>query len=114
MMFMSQRSSKHPADGAPRGRPRTLGREVQAKPVVDIRGQSPWGKIRPFAQRQADDTQSAACLQGYLQWAGFVAGTKDGDFGFGTYFVDDRPSAANGAQSSAGMMAYTWTPAGRG
>jgi hypothetical protein len=57
--------------------------------------------------------QSATGRRGYLQWAGFAAGTRDEVFGFGAYFVDDEPSASS-AQSGSRMTRYTWTPSGRG
>jgi hypothetical protein len=121
---MSQISSKRPAKLAARAQRRTLGRGVQARPATDIRN------LRPLAQRQAEDNagnvsglpgsegsateQSAVCRQSYLHWAGFVVGNQSADFGFGAYFVDDKASGANDAQSSAWMTKYTWTPAGRG
>jgi hypothetical protein len=115
VMFMSQSSSKHTASVAARGRRRTPGREVQAIPVLDIRNQTSRDDVRPLAQGQVDDTgNSATCLQSYLQWAGFAGDTQNGEFGFGAYFLDDKPSEANSAPSSARMTEYTWTPSGRG
>jgi hypothetical protein len=105
VMFMSQSSSKPAVKVAARGRRRALGREVPAKPAVDV---------RPFARWQAGTKNGATGLQSYAQWAGFMAGTQNGDFGFGAYFVDDTPSGANSAQGSPGMTRYTWTPAERG
>jgi hypothetical protein len=117
---MSQGSSKHPANGAARSRAPTLARS-QAKPAIGVRSRNASTNLRPFAQPQAGDTvtiddcaglegptrrPSAPCLQGYLQWAGFVAATQDDSFGFGAYFVGD--------ESGARIATYTWTPSGRG
>lgn len=116
---MSQGSSKHPANGAARSRAHTLAR-TQAKPAIGVRSRIARGNLRPFAQSQAGDTgiiehgaglegptqqPSAPCLRGYLQWAGFVAGTQDDSFGFGAYFVGDK--------SGTRIATYTWTPSGR-
>jgi hypothetical protein len=118
---MSQ--SKHSASAAVRGRARTPGRKVQAKPAVDNRAAR--GKVRPlghelvdvdfrnagdrasrkgFAGKQLADKQEASCAQSYLQWAAFAAGTQDGDFGFGAYFAD---------AGSAPPTRYTWSTSRR-
>jgi hypothetical protein len=109
---MSQ-GSRHPANGAARGQPHTLGRAAQAKPAVDVRGRTSRDSSRHLAQLQADhgdpggltDQSSALCRPGYLQWAWFVAGTQDGIFGFGSYFVDD--------ESGARITGSTRAPSGR-
>jgi len=98
VVFMARSSSKHTAKVAAGGQ-RTLG-NVQAKPAVYV------PSFRPLAKRQAANTGSyATCLPIDLRRAGIVAGTQDGDFGFGANFLDDTPSDA--------MSAYTWTPSGR-
>jgi hypothetical protein len=110
---MSQSSSKHPANGAARGRSHTLGRAAQAKPAIDVRSRSSRDGSRQLIQPPADhassegaaDQSSAPRLPGYLKWAGFVAGTQDGIFGFGAYFVDD--------ESGARITGSTWTPSAR-
>jgi hypothetical protein len=110
---MSQSSSKHPANGAARGQSHTLGRAAQAKPAINVRSRTSPESSRHLAQLQLDpgdpegpaDQSSAPCPPGYLQWAGFVAGTQDGIFGFGAYFVDD--------ESGARITGSTWTPSGR-
>jgi hypothetical protein len=113
VMFMSQSRSKSAANIAARGQKRSRGREVAAAPAADLRSRTAGGKFRPFAQGHAAE-QSATCLQSYLQWAGFMSGAQDGNFGFGAYFADDKPSDANDAPSSAWMIEYTWTPSRRG
>jgi hypothetical protein len=110
---MSQSGSKHPASGAARGQPHTLGRAAQAKPAIDVRGRTSPDSTRHLAQLQADrgdpmgpaNQSSAPCGPDYLEWAGFVAGTQDGIFGFGAYFVDD--------EAGAPVTGSTWTRSGR-
>jgi hypothetical protein len=110
---MSQSSSRHPANGAARGQPHTLGRAAAAKPAVDVRSRTSPDSSRHLAQPRAGhagsegptDPSSAPCRPGYLQWAGFVAGTQDGMFGFGAYFVDD--------ESGARITGSTRPPSGR-
>ncbi len=97
--LMSQGGNKQAAKVAARGRQRTRGRAVRAGPVRSF---------RPFARPQADD---ATCLPSYLEWAAFMAGTRDGDIGFGVYFTDER-DFADKAQPESSMTEYTWTPAG--
>jgi len=122
MMFMSQSSSKPSAKIAARAHGPAVRPATHSKPAADIRG-------RALARRHADkdagnvrsltvcehaaDQQSAACVQGYMQWAAFMAGTPDGDFGFGAYFAGDESSRANSTQSSPEITEYTWTPARR-
>jgi hypothetical protein len=111
---MSQGGSKHPANGAARSRAHALAR-TRAKPAIGVRSRIASGNLRPVAQPQVDDIgtgleeptlqPSPPCLQGYLQWAGFVAGTRDDIFGFGAYFVDN--------ESGTRIATYTWTPSGR-
>jgi len=116
---MSQSSSKPSAKIAARAHGPAVRPATHSKPAADIRG-------RALARRHADKDagrgliasehtadQSAACVQGYMQWAAFMAGTPDGDFGFGAYFAGDESSRANNAQSSPEIIEYTWTPARR-
>jgi hypothetical protein len=98
---MSQ--GKHKVGAAARSRRRTPDREVGAKSAVDNRNHATWGKARPHAGEPVAE-KPAPCPQSYLQWAAFAAGTQDGDFGFGAYFVD---------ASSAPPTRYTWTPSRR-
>ena len=123
MMFVSQSSSKPSAKIAAHAQEPALGPAIHGKPAADIRG-------RAVARKQADkdagdvrglsapehtaDQQSAACVQGYMQWAGFMTGAPDGDFGFGAYFAGDESSRADSTQSSPEIIEYTWTPARRG
>jgi hypothetical protein len=100
---------------ATRGRRRTRGRVVLAKPAV-IRGQIPGRNVpgltpSPAGSAGSAAPQAAASLQTYLRWAGFAAGPQDADFGFGAYFTDER-GFADSAPSGSSMTAYTWTPAG--
>jgi hypothetical protein len=121
VMFGSQNRSKPTGKIVTRSHQGALGREVAAKPAVDIRTQNSRSGLRPFARveglaspERSANKQSETCLQSYLQWAGFTVGAQGGEFGFGAYFVDDEPNDANGAQSGAGMTEYTWTPSRRG
>jgi hypothetical protein len=112
---MAQSSSKRSAKVATRGRRRTRGRVMAAKPA-DIRGQIPGRNVRALAPTPTGSAgsaapQAAAGLQTYLLWAGFAAGPPDADVGFGAYFTDERGLADN-APSGSSMNAYTWTPAG--
>ena len=103
VMFMSQGGSKRAAKVPARARQEPLGRAVRVEPARNLRS---------FARGQADDTGSAAaCSPSYRRWAGFVAGTQIGDFGFGAYFTDER-DLADKAQPETSMTEYTWTPAG--
>src|SRR5450631_3335446 len=98
---MSQSSSKHPANGSARRQSHTLGRAAQGEPAIDVRSRTSPDSSRYLALPHADhassegpaDQSSAPCGPGYLKWAGFVAGTQDGIFGFGAYFVDDESGA---------------------
>jgi hypothetical protein len=103
---MSQRPSKPVPGVAARGRLHTSA-AVPAKPPVDIRSRAPRSRLRPLAQlgptEGSANTQSATGPQSYLQWAGFMAGTPSGDFGFGAYFDGEEP-----------IGAYTWSPSRRG
>jgi hypothetical protein len=101
VMLMSQGGNKHAAKVAARGQQRTRGRAVRAGPVRSF---------RPFARPQADDAGNAAtCSPSYLEWAAFMAGTRDGEFG--AYFPDER-DFADKAQPDSSMTECTWTPAG--
>jgi hypothetical protein len=120
MVFMSQSSSKPSAKIAARGQEPALGPAPHSKPAADIRSRAPArrhadknaGNVRGLATPEhAADAQSA--MQGYMQWAGFMTGAPDGDFGFGAYFAGDESSRASGAQSSPEITEYTWTPARR-
>jgi hypothetical protein len=100
---MSQLRSK-PVD-----KQRPPGRDVPAQPAVDIRHQGTRSRARPSAEagpsgpEGSAETQSATDSQSYLQWAGFMIGPRNGDFGFGAYFAGEEP-----------IGAYTWTPSRRG
>jgi hypothetical protein len=111
-MFMSQSSSKPTAKVAARGRPHQRSFAVQAKPAVDIRPQTSRDDPRPLAEGKVKNLASSEDLPNYAQWAAFMDGAQDAEFGFGAYFVDE-PSNPNGAQSSASVTRYTWTPSGR-
>jgi len=115
---MSQRPSKPVTRVAALGRPRTPTPQGPTKPSVDIRGRPPRGRLRPLAQlgpaESSANAQSVTGRQSYLQWAAFMAGAPNGDFGFGTYFLDQETGTVDGAQSGAGTIRYTWTPARRG
>jgi hypothetical protein len=103
VMLMSQGGNKHATKVAVRGTQSARGRAVQTEPVRNI---------RQFAQGQADDTGNAAsCSPSYMEWAAFMAGTRDGDFGFGAYFTDER-DLADKSKSKSSVIEYTWTPAG--
>jgi hypothetical protein len=110
---MSQRPSKPVAKVAARARPHTPNAQVPAKPSVDIRSRARRGSLRPLTQPGPTEVpasaKSATAPQSYLQWAGFMDGTPNGDFGFGAYFLDQDNGAADGA--GAGTIRYTWTPA---
>lgn len=103
---MLQRPSKPVARSAARGR-RAPTPQVPAKPPIDVRSRAPRGRPAPLAQPLPTEVsaggQSATAPQGYLQWAGFMAGTPNGDFG--AYFVD---------QETGGTVRYTWTPSRHG
>ena len=98
-----QRPSKPVARVAPSDRPRIP--QAPAKQAV-IRRRSPRGHLRPLAEpgpaQASTHSQGSIGPQSYLQWAGFMAGAPNGDFGFGAYFVD---------QETGGTIRYTWTPA---
>jgi hypothetical protein len=101
---MLQRPSK-PVASAARDRPRAAGPQVPAKSPVDVRSRAPRSRVAPLAQPGPAEAsaggQSAAAPQSYLQWAEFMAGSPNGDFGSGAYFVD---------QETGGTIRYTWTP----
>ena len=103
MTIMLQRPSKPVARAAARGRPRPAGPQGPAKPPADPHGPAPHNRLRPPSgpgpAEVPANTQSATDRQSYLQWAGFMAGSSNGDFG--TYFVD---------QETGGTIRYTWTP----
>jgi hypothetical protein len=112
VMFMSQSSSKPTAKVAARGRPHPRGFAVGAKPAVDIRPQTSRDDPRPLPEGNVNNLASSEDLPNYAQWAGFMDGAQEAEFGFGAYFVDE-PSGPNGAQPSASATRYTWTPSGR-
>jgi hypothetical protein len=121
MVVMSQSSSKPSAKIATRGQEPALGPAPHSKPAADIRGRAlarrhadkDAGNVRTLATPEhAADPQSG--MQGYMQWAGFMTGAPDGDFGFGAYFAGDESSRADSTQSSPEIIEYTWTPAQRG
>src|SRR5579863_5900355 len=117
LRVMMMERSKHSEKVATPGRQRTRDREVEAKPTAGSRGER---SVRPLAPRIVDNESgkvgapmrpqdwaampSAAGLQAYRRWAGFVAGPNS-DFGFGAYFVDER-CLADGAQSRSPVTAY--------
>jgi hypothetical protein len=122
MTFMSQSSSKPSAKIAARTQEPALGPAIHSKPAADIRGRAharrradkDAGNVRGLAvSEHTAEQQSAACVRGYTQWAGFMTGTPDGDFGFGSYFAGDESSRAGSTQSSPEITEYTWTPAQR-
>ena len=101
---MSQRPSKPLASTATRARPRPPAPQAPTKPAIDIRSRTPRARLRPLAQpgpaEVAANTRGATGPQGYLQWAGFMAGAPNADFG--AYFVD---------LETGGTIQCTWTPA---
>jgi hypothetical protein len=109
---MSRSNSKATAKVAPRGRPHSRGFAVRAKAAVDIRPQTSRDDPRPLPEGNEKNLESPEYLPNYAQWAGFMDGAQEGEFGFGAYFVDE-PSGPNGAQPSASATSYTWTPSGR-
>jgi hypothetical protein len=115
---MSQRRSKQLVNVTANGRPRTPGPQVSAKLPGEFRSRAARGPVRPLAKLAptdgSADMQGATGSQSYLQWAGFMAGAPNGDFGFGAYFVGEETGAADEAQSGAGAIRYTWTPSRRG
>ena len=103
MTIMLQRPSKPVARPAARGRPRAAGPQGPAKPPADPRSRAPRSRLRlpsgPGPAEVSANTQSATDRQSYLQWAGFMAGSPNEDFG--AYFVD---------QETSRTIRYTWTP----
>jgi hypothetical protein len=121
MVFMSQSSSKPSAKIAAHAQEPAFGPAPHSKPAANIRScalarrhaDKDAGNVRGLATPEhAADLQSA--MQGYMQWAGFMTGAPDGDFGFGAYFAGDESSRADSTQSSPEIIEYTWTPARRG
>jgi hypothetical protein len=100
---MLQRPSKPVARAAARGRPRPAGPQGPAKPPADPHSRAPHNRLRPPSgpgpAEVPANTQSATDRQSYLQWAGFMGGSPNEDFG--AYFVD---------QETGGTTRYTWTP----
>jgi hypothetical protein len=100
---MLQRPSKPVARAAARGRPRRPVPQDSAKPPLVLSSRAPHSRLRlpsgPGPAEVPAGTQSATDRQSYLQWAGFMAGSPNGDFG--AYFVD---------QETSRTIRYTWTP----